>query len=335
MSALTISTRDIKISVLKKCGEVTDGSSAYETDGRLLEYINRAHLKVLSGGNEIFPELSKPWPWAIASDSIVITLMPPFQTGTVAATANSTSITFSSVPVDYFGNNVSLTGWWIKLSDRPEWFKIQSHTSGTTSATLDCAYTDDTIAAATFLCVKLEYTLSSTNGILRLVSPFVVYRPQGMDGDSESKIYMSDESAMRRDYPMSRIQQCTPTLFCKTNETTAGVVTVRFNSYVEYPTRVEVRRIDVPDELTDSTGSFPLVPVDHRDILIYTASYLLCIDKNDDRQKTYLDLAVKQFLSLQKGEEKEKTQASKNRGRLVPRQDNIWRGKRYITQEGN
>lgn len=335
MSAYTISTTDIKQAVLKKCGEVTDGTSPYEVDGRVLDYIQKANLKVLAGGNEIFPELSKPWPWAIASSPLVLTLQPPFQSGTVAATANSTTITFSQTPTDYFGNNVSLAGWWVKLSDRPDWFKIVTHTSGTTTATIDNAYSDTTIAASAFLCVQLEYTLTSTNGILRLVSPFVVYRAQDQRGDQESKIYMDDESSLLRDYPMPRIEQGTPTRFCVTNKTSSGAFTVRFNKYVEYPTRVEVRRVDIPDLLVDSSSNFPLVPVDSRDILVYTAAYLLCVDKNDDRQKTYLELAKLQFVALQKAAEKEKTLSGKNRGKITPRQDNVWRGKRYITQEAN
>jgi hypothetical protein len=247
----------------------------------------------------------------------------------------------------------------------------------------------------------------------------IVYRPQDNEGDNEQKIYMSDEASMLKNWPMSAIENKTPTRFSMTNKDQLGNITVRFNSYPMYRTRVEIPYIPMPTTLTNTptpqfyatvtiaspavftkvahglksgdpftlsttgvlpTGlsiattyyaqnvtantfqcstdapgvsivntsgtqsgtitvlpaqplTYPVIPIDYCEILEYISAYWLCIIKNDDRAEEYKNLAIATGKAMIAAYQKERTEASKDRGRLIPRQDQLWRGRKYVTQE--
>lgn len=338
MSAYTISTNALKIKVLQKCGEVTDGTSSYDTGQPkdcVLDYLNKAQLFVLSGGNEFVPELSKPWPWAISPNSNILLLQPNIDTLSFSVTYGSTAVTISGIPKDQFGNNISIQGWWLRITSLPQWYKITAHTIGATTCTIDFGYADATASLLPGNVCQLDYVITPTsgNGVLRLVEPFVVYRPQDQQGDQEAKIYFMNEMIMLREYPMINLEGGAPTFFCITQRDQENNIYIRFNKYAIDPTRVEVRCIEVPTSLVDSTGNFPIVPVEYVDILLYIASHWLCLDKNDDRADSYLKLAMAKGKAMIVAEEKQKQNTGKNRGRLTPRLDLYWRGKRYLVQD--
>lgn len=101
------------------------------------------------------------WPFLRNPTPLVIQTVPDITTGTVATTAGSTSITFSIAPKDVNNNNVSVSGRFIQTSSSQDWYRITSHTSGTTVATLEIAAIN-TAAAATNV-IRKQYYSTSTN----------------------------------------------------------------------------------------------------------------------------------------------------------------------------
>lgn len=428
MTSYLRSTQAMKIGVLKKIGEMIDGSSTYEQNGTVLDYLQKANLRVLAGGNEFIRELSKPWPWAIQPTPIYITLQPANTSIAIGVTAQSTTCTLSSAPLDWNGNQISIQGWWVNITGYPEWFKIAAHVAGQTTATLDMGWTDVTLASAGCTIVQLEYMIQdqANNGIMRLAQSLKVYRPQDLLGDQEYSIYLADEAEMLREFPIARMRCVPPVRFAITQKTPQGV-TLRFNSYPQYATRVEVRFIANPVPLLDTpgrqfnatvtiatpgvftgpipdvasgypgynlvngdpftlstTGALPtgltagvtyycvntagntfqasltaggsainttgtqfgimtvnpaqaptysLVPIEYGELLEYIAAYWIKVDKNDSQgAQEYMTLAVAMGNALIAGTQKEKSQTSKNRGRIIPRQDTYIRGRKNIVQ---
>src|SRR6185437_3524068 len=94
----------------------------------------------------------------------------PITLPTVTATQGSTAITFSSAPVDpVTGVQVSVEGWQIRTN--VTWYFITSHTLGSTSATLQTAYTDAT--GSGFSCFIVKRFLPVTDPNARWVSAVV------------------------------------------------------------------------------------------------------------------------------------------------------------------
>lgn len=328
MAGINASTSDLKKSVLDHCGETTNGNSFYDQNGKVLEYLNKAHVAILSGGNEFDFELSKPWSWAVVKDPSVIILQPPFITGTINVTNGSNQVTFNPAPA------ISLRNYKLQIADRPDFMRIQNHIANQTNATIDAPYADDTGVNFGFQAILIDYELEGcVNGILRLTQAMTTYQPQDLLGDEEESIYFMDEKVMNTDYPMRRITQGTPNFFCITHKDKNNEYHVRFNKIPQRQIRVEYKFIPIPDALTDSNSSYPIIPVEHRDCLDFAASYFLCLDKNDDRAMMYLQLTQQKLKAMLKSEEKQKTQTSKMRGKLLPRGDLYQRGKRFVTQE--
>lgn len=95
------------------------------------------------------------WPFLRSSTPLVVQTVTDYTTGTVATTAGSTTITFSSAPT------VSKTGQFIQTSDSRDWYKITAHTASSATATIEIGalYTN---SAATFTVRKLYYSTDST-----------------------------------------------------------------------------------------------------------------------------------------------------------------------------
>lgn len=327
MPALSISTHDLKKSVLRHSGEVDDGTSYYDKNGWVMDYLNKAHVSILGGGNEFDFELSKPWSWAVIKDPLVFVLQIPYITGSVTATNGLTAITFNPAPP------TSLTGGLLQVSDRPDYMRIVTHSAGSTSAIIDGPYADAT-ATTGFRVIFIDYKLPTpANGILRLTQQMVVFRPQDLQGDEEQQLNYIDQAQMARDYPVRRIIDGNPNFFTITSKDPNGNYFIRVEKSAQLQTRVEFKCIGIPSPLVDVTNNFPLMPLEHRDCLDFAASYFLCLDKNDDRAQMYFQLTQQKLKAMQKAEEKQKTQISKNRGKLLARGDQYNRGKRFITQE--
>lgn len=329
MAAINYTFTDLKTSMLRYCGEMTDGTSPYEVDGRALDYLGKAYLDVLSGGSEFDIELGEPWPWAVEPNPGSLVLKLPFTTGSVAVTADNTTITFSNPPT------FSLAGWHFQISGFQDWFKILTHTASAASATIDTPYTDVSQSAVGFMAVQLEYVIAPTNGILRMIEPMTVYRFQDWSGNEEGQIYFADRDVMLRNYPMHRLIAGTPTQFATTyRDVKTGAYTVRFNRYVSaYQCKVDYQYIKVPNTPLDDMADAPLIPVEHREVLAYVAAYKLLTDKSDSKAPEYFKLAQTKLRAMAKAAQKERTQTSIGRGQLIPRLDNYYRTRRYVVQE--
>lgn len=148
------STADLVDSVLRRCGELTNGTSSFETQA--LDYLNHIHHAIINGGTEFDVEVDEPWVWARRARPIILELQPSLETGTVSLTQGSEAGTFSSAPA------YSVEGWFLRISNRSEVFRIASHTASNTAFELDSAYTEDTGATLTYTCFKLDYTVTDS-----------------------------------------------------------------------------------------------------------------------------------------------------------------------------
>src|SRR6185369_8156270 len=108
------------------------------------------------------------WPFLRSPTPLVIQTVTDITTGTVATTAASTTITFSSAP------SVSVAGRFIQTSSSNDWYKITAHTAATTTATLEIAAIY-TAAAATYTVRKFYYSTSSS--VDRIIQIFQDVQP--------------------------------------------------------------------------------------------------------------------------------------------------------------
>jgi hypothetical protein len=148
---------DLVNGILSISGELTDGSSGYQTQA--LQYLNLAYKGVQAGGNLFGVDVADPWAWAQARRTILFTMQPSIGNVTVTLTQFNMNGTLSAVPVDTVGNQISVQDWFIVLDGRDEWFKIAHHTVGTTAIQLDMPYNEASITASVCTIVKLDYDL--------------------------------------------------------------------------------------------------------------------------------------------------------------------------------
>lgn len=318
------STSDLKKTALHWAGELTDGTSEYDT--KCIEYINRIHLAILSGSNEFNIELGEPWAWGKANNPGVLKLEAPYETGTLSCTSGSTSATLSTSSSD------SLAGFYLKISGRDELYRISAHTAATTGLTLDQGYLGSTESGLSFKAYKFDYT--TTTSVMRLISPMRVYAAQDASGNDEGHVEMVSKESMLRNNPRHLILSGTPTLFCINYENTdTGVFQVSFNKSVPSNTRVEYEYIPIPADLTDSGSSIPLVPRQHRAVLAYGAAYYLLLDKSDARADAMLMNLKAGLESLVQAHKKQNAQGGRRGMQLTPRRDLVQKSKRIVTNE--
>ncbi len=111
---------------------------------RLGRWINRAQDNICLA-----------WNWPFNRQLDIIQTVPDYSTGTTDITGSTATVTFSSGPVD------SLTGRFIKFGSLSDWYKIDAHTAGATTATISPTYRGTTLTASTFLVRKFRYELAS------------------------------------------------------------------------------------------------------------------------------------------------------------------------------
>ncbi len=144
------SGRTLKNEVLEICGELTDGTSQYDTIA--MQRINDLYQGLLTGGNEFGVDVGEPWTWAHARRNILLALLPENSTGTVTLTQNSSAGTFSSAP------STSMAGRHLAIESRADVYRIVTHTAGATAFTLDMPYIEDS-GVMNFKAYKLDYEL--------------------------------------------------------------------------------------------------------------------------------------------------------------------------------
>jgi hypothetical protein len=306
MTTLTTNS-DIKRDVLFRAGEPTDTSSDF--DAQTLEYMNRAYRDIWMGGGALIEDMNEPWLWLKKDPPGTITLIPVINLGTVSVTNGSVNITFSAIPADYTGN-VSVVGRFFKVDPAPDIFRIATHVSGSTSATLDTVYTDVTSAAANYKLMALEYTLASD--LLRVISPMRIY------AQNKYEVEGLDLISLERDQPLSYIQSGVPTRFAPVTENK-----IRFNKFGGL-TKTELMRVEYDylaapvAELADDTGVC-LIPLVHRQVLADMTLYYLFVSKSDLRAELIGMQAKAGLRAMAKDNQARRAQMGRQVGGIITR----------------
>lgn len=313
---------DIKADVLARCGEITTGTSPF--DARVLDLINRVHMELVVGGSTFVPELAEMWPWARSATPGVLAILPALDTstgaGTITVTNGSTAGTFGTAPSASLG---SLAGRFLWVYGYSDVYRIATHTSNSTSFTLDLAWQSASVVAGSFRCAKLDYTL--TAGVARLVEPFRIFRAQGLDSDGEGKVEGLSTDQLHRRFPLylfGMMPFMAPTHFATISEAD-NVIKVRFNSCPSEVARVEYEYIPVPADLLTTDTS--LIPREHRSVLALGAAYWLMVDKEDSRADLYQTLTQRKIQGMLLERRREFDDQSKDFAKIHPRQDQYWR----------
>lgn len=125
---------------------------------KLKAWVN-ARYKVLAA--------KESWNWLV-KDSIIQTV-PDITTGTVTATTDSTTITFTSGPTN------SVEDYFIQFSDSGDWYEIDTHTAASTTAELTTTFLGTTSSTLTYVLRKAYYLLPADTGKILNVSQHRVW----------------------------------------------------------------------------------------------------------------------------------------------------------------
>lgn len=235
------STSVLKNNALFRAGELIDGTSPY--DSKALEYMNQIYRSVLSGGNEFDLELGSPWSWARAAQPGTIVLQP--KVSVVANLTNGSATVSLSA-----GVSPSMAGQWFKVIGRSEIFRIVSHTSGSSSLTIDTAYTEETGTNLSSEIHIIEYDLPGN--IERLIAPMVVNKQQNFEAPLDGLVYQVDLANINLNFPLKFLPEEIPQQFAVVSKDSFGSMRVRFNASVGSQTRVSFDYIPVYSELYEA-----------------------------------------------------------------------------------
>lgn len=324
-------SQDIISQGLRFAGEITDlltSDNVSEYRPVALEYLNRAYLAVLSGGNEFDVEMAEPFSWSLEPQPGVFSLQPAI-TVLASLAHGSTAGTFAVPPVDAFGTSISVKNRYIRFSSFSDVYIITAHTAGQINFTVDLGYLQNTQVLGDATLFQLDYELAPASGILRLTTPMRLFQLQSTVFNGE--IVGSNMAPMRREYPLAFLQVRYPDRFAiKSQDPTATnpSLVVQMNSTPLDVCRVEYDYVPYPTLLTDASSSLPIVPLQHRMVLAYAIAHYLCVDKNDNRSANYLQLLQAGFISMVKAEKKQRGDTNRERGRLIPRMDKMYTRRR-------
>lgn len=236
-----LTTSVLKRSALFRAGELTDGTSSY--DSKALEYMNQIYRAILSGGNEFDLELGSPWAWARAEQPGTLVLQPKYSSS-VDVVNGSTTITFGAA------STASLEGQWFKITGRSEVFRIVSHAALSATATIDTPYTEDTGSNLPAEVYFLEYDLPMP--IERFIAPMVVNRQQNFEAPIDGLIYQVDLANMNMNFPLKFMPEEVPQQFAQISRDPFGMIRVRYNASAGLQTRVSFDYIPVHPDLYES-----------------------------------------------------------------------------------
>ena len=277
-------------------GEKPDGNSPFRS--QLLSEMNRAQRLICAGGGELNSAFNKVqrsvdqpiiFSWAKSKYPYVFNLQPAESTGTVLVTNNSSAIVFSSAPAD------SRTGWYIKISNDQEIYRIASHMAGDTAATLDAAYVGTTNLAATFDRIKLVYDITPSDGILQIAGPLNSYLSQ-LGNENDWKIDIISERAYNKMESFQNVIELMPdkAAVIKHDEATLSLI---FNGFPANLERVELPYVPVPLPMAVG-GQDSIIPKDLRKILSHLAAAYVMLGEDDDRRAENLTIAFSLWESL-------------------------------------
>lgn len=266
--------------------EKTDGTSVFRP--AILGLLNRTYRSIVAGGtselntalNRVGKRAEEPvvFDWARSKFPYAFNFQAPENTGTLTATNNSTSLTFSAGPTP------DLTDWYIRINNEDEIYRISAHTAGNTSATIDAAFVGAGGSGLTFSAFKLVYDISPSDGIIIPVGPIQVY---ASGGDKQIEI-IDDRARMQTDHLIAvRMGMPDKASIVKRTDTSISLL---FNGYPETIERAEMSY--VPPALALSIGgNYPLIPKDKRVILAHLTLYYMLERVDDNRAVNHLNIA--------------------------------------------
>lgn len=269
-----------------------DSTASPNFAANALMYLNLAHRDMIAGTTRLVPNIVATFPWAKSAQPKTLVL-EPVESGTITVTQGSSTITFASPPA------ASKAGFHLiilSVASDTTTYRIDSHTGGNASATLDSAIVHASGSVSAFW-FKIDYTVGSSD-ILRFIDVFGSNVDPGF-GTGVYQLIPETEDMFRRAFPT--VSEGTPTHFTILYET-EGTFTIRFNKYLAASTykRLEIPYIPLPSDLTASDSSIPLVPRHHRPTLCDLALTYLFQDKNDDRVDGAVQSASAGLLSMMK-----------------------------------
>ena len=254
-----VTTQDLLEDVLWRAFENTDGSSQYKDAA--LRYLNRAYRSLWMGGSEFMPDQPTDWWWMKAQSSIIMEAV--YNTGTAVVTSDSTIVVLTDTP------SISLQGRHIIFDGSDELYLITEHAASDIGMVLDSVYIGDTDTVS-FTAILIDYDLPAD--CLKIVDPMVTYR------DGKGQIYGVGLAEMWEAYPPSNISLGTPKLYAPLSETR-----IRFSHYLDELARFDFTYLAAPDDLTDSSSSIPLLPLNYRHVLADMATFFVMTDKEEAR----------------------------------------------------
>jgi len=301
---------DLVTDILFRNGEPTDGTSDFDTVA--LQYLNRGYQMIWTGGAELVPTINEEWWWLRKNPPGVITLDPRVDGGTVSVTNNSAAVTFSAAPDPTI--QATTTGWFFRVNDHADVFRVSTHTSGAVAATLDSVYTGTTATAVAYKLYKTEYTLATD--VLRLVSPMRSWQENHSEVEGMSII------SLDRRWPTRIIDSGVPDAFAHIDEQL-----VKFSHYGGVTgtklIRLEYPYLFIPADLTDATGSVPAMPQHYRRILSDIGTFFLMLDKNDNRADA-IGLASREGLRAMARDQRTRMMAfGRDYGKVMPRPERL------------
>lgn len=169
-------TNDIKMEALQMCGELTDGTSPFDTV--CVKRLNEGYKKIFSGGNVFGVDVSDPFTWATAQRPMTLVLQTEFVAGSVTLTNGSYTGTFSSIPVDPNGNQVSVKGWYLKTQNYVEYLFIRKHDAGSLTFQIDQKWFQPNYSG-NFTVFPLEYDLTDDTVIIDVYNNRLDFQDSG------------------------------------------------------------------------------------------------------------------------------------------------------------
>lgn len=278
--------------------EVRDETSTSDTQTRLLARLNEAYLDIVSGGgllNDSVRGLQSAkthiFSWAVSQTPIIFNTEAPITSLTSTINKGATALTLSAT------NAGSLAGWFIKVGNDQEWYRISAHSAGTDAVTLDSAYVNANAAAAETKIVKIDYTIGTdlllpTNGLVNYFT--------------DAPIPLIHKSQHEKTAVVRDLDQGYPSrAFILLNDPVSKAVTIRFDAYTEEVERFELPYVPFPAAL-DLAGSNPILPPAHNLILVDHAASLEYDLRDSDSAERYMKRAVDRF-KVMKSEDKQFT----------------------------
>lgn len=164
------------------------------------------------------------------------------------------------------------------------------------------------------------YPLSAT---VSLTQPARVYYGYQMaSGTGRGQIGGLDVVAFDSQYPLSSIRVGTPEAFCVIQER-RGTMTIRLNRYLDqtHTMRVEFDHIPVPKDLYNNSSSIPILPRKFIKVLEFGASYYLCLDKEDSKADSYLQISQAALTAMIRQNRRELQKTGLDFGSVLARPD--------------